>query len=74
MHEMLVGVTPFYDEDHSIMYNRVIKEPLDLMKQDRLDADTKALLRGLLRKEPEFRMTTKRVKKAKYFEAIDWQL
>jgi serum/glucocorticoid-regulated kinase 2 len=66
--------TPFYDEDHGMMYRRVLHEQLDFGPSDFVDADTRALLRGLLQKEPEFRMTTSRVKRAKYFEAIDWQL
>jgi hypothetical protein len=66
--------TPFYNEDHGVMYRRVLHEDLTFGNGDYLDGDTRSLLRGLLQKAPEFRMTTARAKKAKYFEAIDWQL
>lgn len=56
------------------MYRKVLHEQLDFGSSDYLDGDTRALLRGLLQKEPEFRMTTSRVKRSKYFEAIDWEL
>lgn len=60
LYEMLTGVTPFYAEDHTSMYKRVLYDELEF--DDRiLDPDTRSILRGLLQKSPTLRMTDDRV-------------
>lgn len=39
--------TPFYSEDHGVMYRRVLHEQLSFGSNDYLDNDTRALLRGV---------------------------
>lgn len=46
--EMLMGVTPFYSEDHGTMYRRVLHETLKV-DDSYLDSETRALLRGVSR-------------------------
>ncbi|KAI5479029.1 protein serine/threonine kinase [Pseudohyphozyma bogoriensis] len=73
LYEMLAGVTPFWSEDHSTMYRRVLHEELSFDDQVRVfDEDTKSLLRGLLQRNPLLRMTDSRIKKHPYFAMIEW--
>ena len=74
---MLTGVTPFWSEDHSTMYRRVLHDELSFDAHDAtgkspLDQDTKSLLRGLLQKSPSLRMSDARICKHPYFSMISW--
>ncbi|KAH8924955.1 kinase-like protein, partial [Atractiella rhizophila] len=73
LYEMLTGLTPFWSEDHSTMYRKVLHDDLVFDEDSRvLDQDTKSLIRGLLQKVPGLRMTDARIKRHPYFSMIDW--
>ncbi|GAA5855541.1 hypothetical protein JCM8547_007881 [Rhodosporidiobolus lusitaniae] len=73
LYEMLAGITPFYAEDHATMYRRVLHDDLAFDDYRIFDDDTKALLRGMLQRDPLLRMNAARVKRSRYFAAIDFQ-
>ena len=75
LYEMLAGQTPFWVEnDHAAMYRRVLHDTLTFPDDERtFDPDTKSLLRGLLQKDPSFRMDDARIRKHPYFGMIEWQ-
>ncbi|GAA6017945.1 hypothetical protein JCM11491_001229 [Sporobolomyces phaffii] len=75
LYEMLVGVTPFFADDHSSMYKRVLSDDLEFEEDPAypvFDDDTKSFIRGLLQKNPLLRMTDSRIKGHPYFNMIDW--
>jgi len=48
LYEMLSGMTPFWSEDHTTMYRKVLHDELPFDPEDRaMDHDTKSLLRGV---------------------------
>ncbi|CAE6526501.1 unnamed protein product [Rhizoctonia solani] len=73
LYEMLTGITPFWANNHSDMYVRVLQDELQFPDDKAMDQDTKSLIRGLLQRNPALRMCEPRVKKHPYFSMIDWQ-
>ncbi|GAA5995495.1 hypothetical protein JCM5350_006013 [Sporobolomyces pararoseus] len=75
LYEMLVGITPFFAEDHSSMYSRVLQDELEFEEDPEypvFDEDTRSFIRGMLQKNPLLRMTDARIKAHPYFNMIDW--
>lgn len=72
LYEMLMGITPFWAENHADMYARVLHDPLVFPEDRVLDKDTKSILRGLLQRDPLLRIQEPRLKKHAYFSAVDW--
>ncbi|KAL0068492.1 hypothetical protein AAF712_004570 [Marasmius tenuissimus] len=70
--EMLTGITPFWANNHSDMYVRVLQDELQFPDDRALDQDTKSLVRGLLQRNPGLRLCEPRIKKHPYFSMIDW--
>ncbi|KAF9260848.1 hypothetical protein L218DRAFT_871465 [Marasmius fiardii PR-910] len=70
--EMLTGITPFWANNHSDMYVRVLQDELQFPDDRALDQDTKSLVRGLLQRNPALRICEPRIKKHPYFSMIDW--
>ncbi|KAG7100021.1 hypothetical protein E1B28_001807 [Marasmius oreades] len=70
--EMLTGITPFWANNHSDMYVRVLQDELQFPEDRALDQDTKSLVRGLLQRNPVLRICEPRIKKHPYFSMIDW--
>ncbi|KAH9030296.1 hypothetical protein EDB84DRAFT_1439155 [Lactarius hengduanensis] len=52
LYEMLTGITPFWADNHSDMYVRVLQDELQFPDDRALDQDTKGLIRGLLQTQP----------------------
>ncbi|GAA6038913.1 hypothetical protein JCM8097_000571 [Rhodosporidiobolus ruineniae] len=73
LYEMLVGVTPFYAEDHATMYRRVLHDDLVFDDPRVFGEHTKALIRGMLQRDPLLRMTDARIKKSRFFDGISWE-
>jgi hypothetical protein len=72
LYEMLTGITPFWANNHSDLFVRVLQDEL-LFPDDRaIDQDTKSLIRGLLQRNPALRMCEPRIKRHPYFSMIDW--
>ncbi|EJU02535.1 hypothetical protein DACRYDRAFT_21614 [Dacryopinax primogenitus] len=72
LYEMLTGITPFWANNHSDMYVRVLQDELMFPDDKAMDQDTKSLIRGLLQRNPALRMAEPRIKKHPYFQMIDW--
>ncbi|KAF6748376.1 AGC/AGC-unique protein kinase [Ephemerocybe angulata] len=72
LYEMLTGITPFYANNHSDMYVRVLQDELQFPDDRVMDQDTKSLIRGLLQRNPDLRIREPRIKKHPYFSMIDW--
>ncbi|KZW00484.1 kinase-like protein [Exidia glandulosa HHB12029] len=72
LYEMLTGITPFWANNHSDMYVRVLQDELTFPDDRTMDQDTKSLLRGLLQRNPSLRMSEPRIKRHPYFSMIDW--
>ncbi|KAG9041974.1 hypothetical protein FS837_011510 [Tulasnella sp. UAMH 9824] len=72
LYEMLSGITPFWANNHSDMYVRVLQDELQFPEDRAMDQDTKSLIRGLLQRNPALRMSEPRVKRHPYFSMIDW--
>ncbi|PCH34449.1 hypothetical protein WOLCODRAFT_135720 [Wolfiporia cocos MD-104 SS10] len=72
LYEMLTGITPFWANNHSDMYYRVLQDELQFPEDRTMDQDTKSLIRGLLQRAPALRMKEPRIKKHPYFSMIDW--
>ncbi|KZT64065.1 hypothetical protein DAEQUDRAFT_733128 [Daedalea quercina L-15889] len=72
LYEMLTGITPFWANNHSDMYYRVLQDELQFPEDRTMDQDTKSLIRGLLQRNPALRMKEPRIKKHPYFSMIDW--
>ncbi|KAF7302899.1 hypothetical protein MKEN_01252200 [Mycena kentingensis (nom. inval.)] len=72
LYEMLTGITPFWANNHSDMYVRVLQDELQFPDDRAMDQDTKSLIRGLLQRNPALRMCEPRIKRHPYFSMIDW--
>ncbi|KIK71670.1 hypothetical protein GYMLUDRAFT_66785 [Collybiopsis luxurians FD-317 M1] len=72
LYEMLTGITPFWANNHSDMYVRVLQDELQFPDDRSLDQDTKSLIRGLLQRNPALRICEPRIKRHPYFSMIDW--
>lgn len=72
LYEMLTGITPFWANNHSDMYLRVLQDELQFPDDRAIDQDTKSLIRGLLQRNPALRICEPRIKKHPYFSMIDW--
>ncbi|KAF8267389.1 hypothetical protein EI94DRAFT_1801728 [Lactarius quietus] len=72
LYEMLTGITPFWADNHSDMYVRVLQDELQFPDDRAMDQDTKGLIRGLLQRNPALRISEPRIKRHPYFSMIDW--
>ncbi|KAA1478095.1 kinase-like protein [Dentipellis sp. KUC8613] len=72
LYEMLTGITPFWADNHSDMYVRVLQDELQFPDDRAMDQDTKSLIRGLLQRNPALRINEPRIKRHPYFSMIDW--
>lgn len=72
LYEMLTGITPFWANNHSDMYLRVLQDELQFPEDRSMDQDTKSLIRGLLQRNPALRIKEPRIKRHPYFSMIDW--
>ncbi|KAH7101432.1 hypothetical protein BKA62DRAFT_618855 [Auriculariales sp. MPI-PUGE-AT-0066] len=72
LYEMLTGITPFWANNHSDMYVRVLQDELQFPEDRTMDQDTKSLIRGLLQRNPALRLSEPRIKRHPYFSMIDW--
>ncbi|ETW86608.1 hypothetical protein HETIRDRAFT_377172 [Heterobasidion irregulare TC 32-1] len=72
LYEMLTGITPFWADNHSDMYVRVLQDELQFPDDRAMDQDTKSLIRGLLQRNPALRLSEPRIKRHPYFSMIDW--
>ncbi|KAJ6482389.1 kinase-like domain-containing protein [Mycena vulgaris] len=72
LYEMLVGVTPFWANNHPDMYTRVLQDELLFPDECTMDQDTRSLIRWLLERDPALRICEPGIKRHAYFSMIDW--
>ncbi|KAF9540782.1 hypothetical protein EC957_003755 [Mortierella hygrophila] len=75
LYEMLSGITPFWAENHSQMYQRVLEDDLEFPAD--VDQDAASFIAGLLERDPDHRLGSQGVQFVKehpYFDPIDWDL
>jgi serine/threonine protein kinase len=71
---MLTGLPPFYDEDTTEMYKKILEDPLRFPAD--IDRDARALLTRLLDREPTKRLGANgaaEIKSHRFFDTIDWR-
>uniref|UniRef100_A0A8P4GGH7 non-specific serine/threonine protein kinase n=1 Tax=Dicentrarchus labrax TaxID=13489 RepID=A0A8P4GGH7_DICLA len=76
MYEMMCGRLPFYNQDHERLFELILMEEIRFPKN--LAPEAKALLAGLLKKDPKQRLgggpdDAKDVMSHKFFTSINWQ-
>lgn len=73
LYEMLTSLPPFYDEDVSVMYKKILEDPL-IFPSD-MDSVTKDLISKLLNRDPTQRLGyhgVSEIKSHQFFKDIDW--
>lgn len=74
LYEMLAGITPFWADNHSEMYRRVLQDPLEFPSD--IDFETAEFLSGLLERDPRHRLGAQggvdEIKSHVYFASIVW--
>jgi len=69
--EMLTGLPPFYSQDVQEMYHKILHAQLTIPPE--VSADAGDLLKKLLEREPEKRLTDpKKIKSHPFFKGFDW--
>lgn len=75
LYEMLAGLPPYYDENHEIMYKKILSEPLRFPSD--MGSDARDILRGLLTRDPSQRLGVngaEEIKRHPFFaKHIDWR-
>ncbi|KAA0704428.1 RAC-beta serine/threonine-protein kinase [Triplophysa tibetana] len=76
MYEMMCGRLPFYNQDHERLFELIVMEEIRFPRN--LTPEAKALLTGLLRKDPKQRLgggpdDAKDVMSHKFFSSINWE-
>lgn len=74
LYEMLTSLPPFYDEDVSLMYKKILEDPL-IFPSD-MDSVTKDLITKLLNRDPAQRLGyhgVSEIKAHQFFKDIDWE-
>ncbi|KAK1339538.1 hypothetical protein QTO34_020221 [Cnephaeus nilssonii] len=76
MYEMLCGRLPFYNQDHEKLFELILMEEIRFPRT--LSPEAKALLSGLLRKDPKQRLgggseDAKEIMQHRFFASIVWQ-
>merc|ERR1712232_350405 len=70
-YEMLTGLPPFYSQDVQVMYQKIMTAKLVI--PDNITSDAASLLKQLLERDPEKRLTEpKEIMGHPYFESIDF--
>ncbi|CAM4577573.1 RAC-beta serine/threonine-protein kinase [Siphateles boraxobius] len=76
MYEMMCGRLPFYNQDHERLFELILMEEIRFPRN--LSPEAKALLAGLLKKDPKQRLggspeDAKEVMTHKFFNSMNWQ-
>lgn len=69
LHEMLYGVTPFRGENRKETFYRILTRTPELIGEP---TPLRDLIRKLLEKDPEKRISVKEIKSHGFFESMDW--
>ncbi|CAM9455339.1 unnamed protein product [Discosporangium mesarthrocarpum] len=73
-YELLVGRSPFQDENLEIMYSNILAGQVKFPSNVKgLTQDAKSLVRGLLRQNPARRLTVEEAKVHPFFASVDFE-
>jgi len=77
IYEMVAGLPPFYSENFNVMYERILRSPLEFRPPEMFTKDSRNLLEGMLQKEPEKRLGSseadgEEIRSHAWFAPIDW--
>ena len=77
IYEMLGGLPPFYSENFNVMYERILRAPLEFRPAEVFKPEAKDLIAGMLQKEPELRTGSSEedgneLRRHPWFAPIDW--
>lgn len=76
LYEMLTGLPPFYDENTTEMYRKILQDPLHFPGPEIVPLDAKSLLQRLLDRDPARRLGANgaaEIKSHRFFETVDWR-
>ncbi|KAK8517920.1 hypothetical protein V6N13_128080 [Hibiscus sabdariffa] len=71
LHEMLYGTTPFRGSNRKETFSRILTKPPELVGEP---TPLRHLIRRLLEKDPNQRITLEEIKGHDYFKGLDWDL
>nr|BAN37833.1 protein kinase 2, putative [Entamoeba histolytica] len=71
IYEMIVGIPPFYDDDVSLMYQKILKSQPHFPRN--ISYDAKSVIMGLLEKDPAERLGGEDVIHMAWFDSIDFE-
>ncbi len=77
VYEMLTGLPPFYDQNKSEQYMKIVHAPL--VFPEHMNASAQVMLRGLLTRDPARRLGSdmehgsEQVRRSPFFNSIDWE-
>jgi serine/threonine protein kinase len=77
IYEMLGGLPPFYSENFNVMYERILRAPLEFKPAACFSQTARELVDGMLQKEPDLRLGSgpadgDDIRKHAWFATIDW--
>jgi len=70
LHEMIVGIPPWYTRDRKKLFQRVQSAPLRFPPG--VSPEAQEVIRGLLSRDPSTRFTAREVMSCRFFAHIDW--
>ncbi|RKP07476.1 molecular mechanism For the regulation of protein kinase B Akt By hydrophobic motif phosphorylation, partial [Thamnocephalis sphaerospora] len=75
LYEMIFGITPFWDDNHAVMYRRVLHDTL--VFPGPISEEARSLLVGLLERDPKRRLghgpaDARQVQAHPFFASVDW--
>lgn len=71
LHEMLLGDPPFYSDNIHKLYEK-IKAGLTKI-EGKISDSASSLLKGMIHRQPNQRLTLKDIKKHPFFEGFNWE-
>jgi len=73
MFEMLDGLPPFYSKNTRKMYDDILTKPLNFNNKPHISNEARALLTGMLERDPGKRFGWNEVKAHPFFKDINWE-
>mmetsp|Transcript_1051 Transcript_1051/g.3994 ORF Transcript_1051/g.3994 Transcript_1051/m.3994 type:complete len:188 (+) Transcript_1051:1055-1618(+) len=78
VYELVYGVTPFASKNRNECFKRILEEELSFPQEPRVSGECKALIEGLLAKDPAARLGSRHgaseIKNHPFFAQVQWAL
>lgn len=71
LYDILMGRPPFMHSNNSVLQKKIMTEKIKLPSY--LDASTHAVIKGLIERNVERRLTIKKLKSHAFFKGVDWE-